>query len=134
MGVGESHGYGHGDIEPDMFCLYRNRDVPGGLSPSQCPIRVGRVVRVAMEVSDPLVVVDPFWPLMKPHKFGTRVNLYGTWTAGSQPQYVDSNGEPVRKAAKKYACPLCAVLDEVIGPDMVLMLRPQPHARSIIQP
>jgi hypothetical protein len=27
-----------------------------------------------------------------------------------------------------------AVLDEVIGPDMALMCRPEPHARSIIQP
>jgi len=27
-----------------------------------------------------------------------------------------------------------AILDEVVGPDMVGMLRPQPHARAVVQP
>src|SRR5262245_21252016 len=27
-----------------------------------------------------------------------------------------------------------AILDEVIGPDMIALLRPQPHARSVGQP
>lgn len=29
---------------------------------------------------------------------------------------------------------MCAVLDKVIGPDMVFVLWPQPHARPIVQP
>ena len=72
-------GFGQDELENGMLCLFRNRD-PG------CPIRLGKVLRVVREgSSDPYVVCESWWPILKPEKHGGRMNLFGAWVPCKQP-------------------------------------------------
>jgi hypothetical protein len=68
-----------------VFILYRNTGSHPKLACESCPIRVGKVVRLNHELDVPSVVVESWWPLMKPEKFGSRVNVFGTWLQSGAP-------------------------------------------------
>ncbi len=73
-------------LEAGMFCLFRAHLGATGIPLQSCPFRLARVLRVADEVHRaPFVVVEPYWPLLRPQKYGSQVNLFGTWTRGMEP-------------------------------------------------
>ena len=62
-------GYAHDDLEVGMYCVYRNDNQGVGPSPSQCPIRLGQIMRIIDEDSEPFAMISAWWPVLKPHKF-----------------------------------------------------------------
>ena len=83
-----------------MFCLYRSVSPVPGLPNAALPIRLGKVLRIALEVqSSPIVVVQVWWPILKPEKFGDKLNLFGTWMPCPQP--VTISEPPARKNARR---------------------------------
>lgn len=76
-----------------MLCIYKNRRETPGRPGCILPIRLGRVLRLAEDVSRPFVVVESWWPLAKPDKYNGRDNLFGTWLPGAVPQVVGSSGQ-----------------------------------------
>lgn len=76
-----------------MLCIYKNRRETPGRPGCILPIRLGRVLRLAEDVSRPFVVVESWWPLAKPDKYNGRANLFGTWLPGAVPQVVGSSGK-----------------------------------------
>ena len=79
-GVEGSGPYGDGELEVGMMCVYRNKISAIGITVEACPARVGRVLRVVRETTDqPYVIIQSMWPVLKPDKFGDKVNVYGTW-------------------------------------------------------
>jgi len=97
-GQGGQTGYSIDPLDVDMFCIYRNTlgTSSGSVSSDKCPVRLGRVARVCLEVDPPVAVVESFWPILKPHKFGDRLNLFGTWQKSSRPMGA-SAGPPDKK-------------------------------------
>lgn len=97
-GVVGKTSFREGPMQAGILCLYRPRQLLTGMSVSSMPIRLGRVLRVADDVpSSPFVVVESWWPLAKPEKFGNKLNLFGTWVAGPQPLI---DGAPLPKKPK----------------------------------
>ena len=88
-------GYAHDDLEVGMYCVYRNDNQGVGPSPSQCPIRLGRIMRIIDEDSEPFAMISAWWPVLKPHKFGERINVFGTWVMSCTP--ISSGGAPTKK-------------------------------------
>ena len=84
-----------------MFCVYRNSQSVPGLNPAALlPIRLGKVLRVAREVqSCPFVVVESWWPISKPQKYGDKTNLFGTWVKCAAP-IVEQDGFVPKKSAR----------------------------------
>ncbi|MDA8582847.1 hypothetical protein N9L68_01415 [bacterium] len=83
-GAGDS-GYAHEDLEVGMYCMYRNDNQGAGPPPSQCPIRLGQIMRIVDEDSEPFAMISSWWPVLKPHKFGERINVFGTWVMSCTP-------------------------------------------------
>ena len=81
-----------------MWCLYRNLRGTPPVSSAQCPVRLGRVIRVCTDMDPPLAVVVAYWPILKPHKFGDRVNLFGTWVRTSKPIVSGAGPTPTAQA------------------------------------
>jgi len=84
-GAGASGGYGQGDLEIGMFCLIRTGAHVSGISASQCPILLGKTLRIVHESSAEYAVVECWRPIMKADKFGENVNLFGTWLPSASP-------------------------------------------------
>ena len=59
-------GYAHDDLEVGMYCVYRNDNQGVGPSPSQCPIRLGQIMRIIDEDSEPFAMISAWWPVLKP--------------------------------------------------------------------
>ena len=57
----------------------------------QCPIQLGRVLRIVSEADEPYVVAASFCPLLQPVKYPGQINLFGSWLPGGQP-VVDQPG------------------------------------------
>jgi hypothetical protein len=97
-------GYGVEPLEVGMFCCYKSSqlvpNVPG--SPA-IPFRLGKVLRVARDVqSCPFMVVESWWPVLKPSKFGNKVNLFGTWVKCGEP-IIEVDGAALKKACRPAA-------------------------------
>ena len=85
-GEGGQVGFELEPLEVGMFCLFRNSHASPGMLSSALPVRLGRVLRIASEVqSSPFVVVEYFWPVLKPDKYGDKLNLFGTWVRSAEP-------------------------------------------------
>ena len=68
-----------------MYCIFRSTLATSHFSAAQCPVRLGRVMRVVAEAASPYAVVEGHWPIVKPDKFPGRANLFGTWLPGTSP-------------------------------------------------
>ena len=97
--------FGAEPLDAGAFCLYRAHTGASGTSRRACSIRVGKVSRVAPEVSEPFAVVETYWPLLRPNKCGEKVNLFGTWTKGADPVI-----EGEMPTNKKHALARCLLL------------------------
>ena len=107
-----SAAFGAEPLDAGVFCLYRAHTGAPGISLQACPIRIGKVLRVAPEVSEPFAVVETYWPLLRPNKYGEKVNLFGTWTKGADPV---TEGDMPRKRARVGEMPAVMVaLSEVL--------------------
>ena len=94
-----------------MFCLYRNTLASDPIASARCPVRLGRVARICMEVDPPFAVIEAWWPLLKPNKFGDRINLFGTWVKTSKP-VIENSGPPIKKqATSAWSATQCLMVD-----------------------
>ena len=93
-------------LDTDTFCLYRAHIGAPDISLPACPVRLGKVLRVATEVEAPFAVVEQYWPLLRPSKYPDKVNLFGTWTKGVDPQI---EGERPKKKSRTGALPALMV-------------------------
>jgi hypothetical protein len=84
-------------VQDGMMILYRSH----GERASECPIRLGRVLRVVYEAAAPYAVAESWWPRLKPQKYGDRLNMFGTWAPSRSPQVAPS--APAAPAQKKRA-------------------------------
>lgn len=67
------------------FLLFRNHADAPGVTQRQCPIRLAKALRVVTEAkAEPYVVVEGWWPQLKPEKY-PHPNLFGTWMPGLSP-------------------------------------------------
>ena len=104
-----------------MMVLYANRDAAHGISPHQCPIRVGTVMRVVAETSAEMyIIVNSWWPLLKPSKHHGKVNIFGTWIPCLQPVNADEATEKATKkhkaASKASSCIMVKMSDVLLWP------------------
>jgi hypothetical protein len=82
--------YCDGEVEVDMMVIYRNRRTARGVTLDACPIRVGRILRIVQETAaPPFIIMESWWPVLKPDKYGKQVNLFGTWIASKAPRQQD---------------------------------------------
>lgn len=70
-------------IEEGMMVIFQN-------SSDDLPFRVGRILRVAREHSDPYGIMQTYWPILKPGKFGSKLNAFGTWVPAAAPVSLQS--------------------------------------------
>lgn len=94
------------------FLLHRNTVDAPGVTQRQCPIRLAKALRVVTEATaEPYVVVETWWPRLKPEKY-PQPNMFGTWLPGSSPVVVGKAKKPKTVAAltKQSILPLGAVL------------------------
>ena len=100
-------GYCLDPLECDMFILYRNT----GMHREQCPIRVGKVVRMNLDLEVPSLVSEAWWPVLKPEKFGDRLNMFGTWVQSAKP--VSWTAPPAHKkpALSSWTATQCVMLN-----------------------
>ena len=88
-----------------------------------CPVRLGKVLRIIHESRGPAVVfMEPYWPVLRPEKYGEKVNLFSTWVRGTTPKSTSANKS--RTSDEKVPCipiPLADVLvwpvEELAGAD-----------------
>ena len=117
-------GFGLDPLEVGMFCLYRSGSVPG----SALPIRLGKVLRIALEVqASPFVVVQAWWPILKPEKYGDKLNLFGTWIPGPEP-VVDNAPPPRKRAARQLPDFLLVDMADVLVWPVALDMASSNHA------
>ena len=112
-GVEASQGYCLEPLDCEVFVLYRNRASISGVPCEQCPIRVGKVVRLNYELDVPSVVVESYWPLLKPSKFDSRVNVFGSWLRSGKPI---SDGAPAsckKPAGSAWSATPCTIVNVV---------------------
>ena len=100
-------GYCLDPLECDAFFLYRNT----GKCREQCPIRVGKVVRLNHELEVPSVVSESWWPVLKPQKYGERLNMFGTWVRGAAPQSWTAPPARKKQALSSWTATQCAMLN-----------------------
>lgn len=94
-----------------MFILYRNTAGTADVPCEQCPIRVGKVVRLNYELEVPNAVVESWWPLLKPSKFGRRVNMFGTWLQGGRPISDGALAPSKRHAGSAWSATQCVMVN-----------------------
>ncbi len=88
------------DLSDGMFCLYRWED-------PQLPVRLGKVLRCCHESkSAPFAVIQSWWPLLKPSKFGSKLNAFGTWCAGTAPIAIGSSIARKQRKTQVQSSPL----------------------------
>ena len=98
------------------YCLFRAQSGASGVSLEACPVRLGRILRIADEVeSSPFVVMEPYWPLLRPQKYGDKVNLFGSWMRGLEPC---KDGERPTKRSRSTDLPgfMVAVANVLVWP------------------
>ena len=104
------------------FLIFRNQSDAPGVTRQQCPIRLAKALRVVTEATDPYVVVEGWWPRLKPEKY-PQANLFGTWLPGLVPVVVGKTKRTKTTAGlqKQNIVPLTVVLtwpiDVEEGPD-----------------
>ena len=73
-------------LEDGMLVAYKNCGQAPAMSARECPIRVGRILRLVSESPGlPYVVIESWWPLLKPAKYEGQPNVFGTWIPCSKP-------------------------------------------------
>jgi hypothetical protein len=70
-------------IEEGMMVIFQN-------SSDDLPFRVGQILRVAREHSDPYAIMQTYWHISKPDKFGSKLNAFGTWVPAVAPVSLQS--------------------------------------------
>ena len=82
------------------MAVYKNCGPSPAMSARECPIGVGRILRLVSESSGlPYVVIESWWPLLKPAKYEGRPNVFGTWIPRSKPIVESTAGPPHKKPA-----------------------------------
>lgn len=106
-------GYEQGELEIGMFCLYINRASTPEVPSTQCPVRLGKVLRVVRETTvSPFAIVESWWPVLKDKHKG-KVNLFGTWVPAPRPMVADESGR-VRKKTHATATTVMLPLTNII--------------------
>ena len=85
------------------------------MSPMLAPGRVLRVVRE--EAGNEYAVVEGWWPVLKPHKYGDRLNLFATWRPGAVPApHDDAKPDKRRKTGAKSRDIIVRIGDILVWP------------------
>ena len=80
---------------------------------------MGKVVRLNHELDVPGVVAESWWPLLKLEKFGSRVNVFGTWLQSGAPMSsaaVPPRKKPVGSAWSATQCVCVDLVDVLVWP------------------
>ena len=64
-------------------------------------IQLGRVLRIVEEDDEPYVILARWWPIVKKHKHGERLNLFGTWAPGGIPVMLSQTNSSKRQVRRK---------------------------------
>ena len=89
--------YNQDDLEDNMLVLYLNTSAT---TKQQVPFRLGKILRVAHEnIGDPFAVVESWWPVIKPEKFGRKLNLFGTWMPSASPTSVSTGASKKQRTS-----------------------------------
>lgn len=102
-------------LDTGMFCLFRTQAGADGITLRACPIRLGKVLRVASEVGEAFAIIEPYWPLLRPEKYQDKVNLFGTWTLGNEP-VVDGERMPKRRRVEQMPALMIDLADVLVWP------------------
>ena len=112
-----SVGYRQEDIAENMMVMFRNK----GLEAQQLPFRLGKVLRVAAEsAADRYVVIETWWPLLKPDKFGQLLNAFGTWVPCAAPVEMESNKSKKQRRSQCQQLPQNANKEIVNSQDLLV--------------
>ena len=71
---------------------------------ARLPIRLGRVLRIVGEDHSPYIVVESWWPLLKPQSYGARLNLFGTRAPRAEPIAIASGLGKKRRTRALLGC------------------------------
>ena len=100
-----------------MYCIFLSNSATAHFSAAQCPVRLGRVLRVVAEAAEPYVVVQSYWPLIKKDKYPGRCNLFGTWLPGLHPVVLPSPSKKAKPADGTLTVTLSHVILWPIDPE-----------------
>lgn len=64
-----------------------------------CLFQLGRVAQVIFEDHSPYILMEPYNPVMKIHKYGHKVNHFGTWPKGLS--WIQGDGDNKKKQKRK---------------------------------
>ena len=85
-------------LQDGMYCIFLSNSATTHFRAAQCPVRLGRVLRVVAEAAEPYVVLQAYWPVVKKDKYPGRCNLFGTWLAGSHPVVTPTASKKAKQA------------------------------------
>lgn len=98
-------GFCQSDLEDGNFCVYRNH----GAAKDRCPVRLGRALRIvdASQTPKPYIVMEAWWPVLRPEKYADQLNMFSGWQRGAEPSARDTPSK--RAKTRRSALPTLMV-------------------------